>query len=415
MFFTILAIIGKILLTILKILLFLLLLVLLVTGLVLFVPVRYDFSGSYHGDDIRAEGEVSWLIHFISLRFLYRDGKTPYILRIAGIKILPGKIKEKQERKGKQKAGAKHKNKTTTRKSNKTTAENESKDSVVKSGKDFLRKNDADRADAGEEKLEDVQKVDLKKDIEDKTYPLKTAERKPDIEINENKENIKPDIELGENKTETEHNTGITENKTEIQNNIEIIENTTETKKDIKQNKKNNKQKNKDKQKKSLWKNIVSKLKGLMQIPKKIADTFKKVSDAVKKIFAAVRSGKEKAVLVKKFVFGRECLDFVCVVRDNVLHLWRHIKPKLFRIDMTIGFDDPAVTGQVLGVIAAFCGAAGIMPCVTPDFEKRVFESDIEIKGRVTVFVLLKILIKVYFCEELKEFKKSYKSIMEVL
>ena len=389
MFFTILAIIGKILLTILKILLFLLLLVLFVTGLVLFVPVRYDFSGSYHGDDIRAEGEVSWLIHFISLRFLYRDGKTPYILRIAGIKILPGKIKEKQERKGKQKAGAKHKNKKTTRKSNKTTAENESKDSVVKGGKDFLRKNDVDRADTGEEKLEDVQKVDLKKDIEDKTYPLKTAEREPDIEINENKENIKPDIELGENKTET--------------------------KKDIKQNKKNNKQKNKDKQKKSLWKNIVSKLKGLMQIPKKIADTFKKVSDAVKKIFAAVRSGKEKAVLVKEFVFGRECLDFVCVVRDNVLHLWRHIKPKLLRIDMTIGFDDPAVTGQVLGVIAAFCGAAGIMPCVTPDFEKRVFESDIEIKGRVTVFVLLKILIKVYFCEELKEFKKSYKSIREVL
>lgn len=383
MFFTILAIIGKILLTILKILLFLLLLVLLVTGLVLFVPVRYDFSGSYHGNDIRAEGEASWLIHFISLRFWYRDGKTPYILRIAGIKILPGKIKEKQERKGKQKAGAKHKNKKTTRKSNKTTAENESKDSVVKGGKDFLIKNDADRADAGEEKLEDVQKVDLKKDIEDKTYPLKTAEREPDIEINENKENIKPDIELGENKTET--------------------------KKDIKQNKKNNKQK------KSLWKNIVSKLKGLMQIPKKIANTFKKVSDAVKKIFAAVRSGKEKAVLVKEFVFGRECLDFVCVVRDNVLHLWRHIKPKLLRIDMTIGFDDPAVTGQVLGVIAAFCGAAGIMPCVTPDFEKRVFESDIEIKGRVTVFVLLKILIKVYFCEELKEFKKSYKSIREVL
>lgn len=389
MFFTILAIIGKILLTILKILLFLLLLVLLVTGLVLFVPVRYDFSGSYHGDDIRAEGEASWLIHFISLRFLYRDGKTPYILRIAGIKILPGKIKEKQERKGKQKAGAKHKNKTTTRKSNKTTAKNESKDSVVKSGKDFLRKNDADRADAGEEKLEDVQKVDLKKDIEDKTYPLKTAEREPDIEINENKENIKPDIELGENKTET--------------------------KKDIKQNKKNNKQKNKDKQKKSLWKNIVSKLKSLMQIPQKIADLFRKVSDAVKKIFAAVRSGKEKAVLVKEFVFGRECLDFVCVVRDNVLHLWRHIKPKLLRINMTIGFDDPAVTGQVLGVIAAFCGAAGIMPCVTPEFEKQIFESDIEIKGRVTVFVLLKILIKVYFCEELKEFKKSYKSIREVL
>lgn len=416
MFFTILAIIGKILLTILKILLFLLLLVLLVTGLVLFVPVRYDFSGSYHGNDIRAEGEASWLIHFISLRFWYRDGKTPYILRIAGIKILLGKIKEKQEWKGKEEAEQGQEDKIRNEKSSgKNDKESENEDAVIKESREVFRKNDADRADAGEEKTEDVQKVDLKKDIEDKTYLLKTAERENDIEINENKENIKPDIEIGENKTETEHNTGITENKTEIQNNLEIIENKTETKKDIKQNKKNNKQKNKDKQKKSLWKNIVSKLKGLMQIPKKIADTFKKVSDAIKKLFAAVRSGKEKAVLVKEFVFGRECLDFVCVVRDNVLHLWRHIKPKLLRIDMTIGFDDPAVTGQVLGVIAAFCGAAGIMPCVTPDFEKRVFESDIEIKGRVTVFVLLKILIKVYFCEELKEFKKSYKSIREVL
>ena len=119
-----------------------------------------------------------------------------------------------------------------------------------------------------------------------------------------------------------------------------------------------------------------------MQFPKKAAALFRKLSYAVKKIFAAVRSGTEKAVLVKEFVFGEECLGFVCVVRDNVLHLWRHIKPKLLKIDMTIGFDDPAVTGQVLGIIAAFCGAAGIMPCVTPDFEKRVFESDIEIKGR---------------------------------
>lgn len=328
MFFTILAIIGKILLTILKILLFLFLLVLLVTGLILFVPVRYGFSGSYHGNDIRAEGEVSWLIHFISLRFWYKDGKTPYILRIAGIKILPGKIKEKKERKGKQKAGSKHKN-----------------------------------------------------------------------------------------KTETEHDTKNAENKTETQHNNDVVEKKTEAKQDIKlyENKKDNEQKNKDKQKKSLWKNIVSKLKSLMQIPKKIADLFRKVSDAVKKLFAAVRSGKEKAVLVKEFVFGRECIDFVCVVRDNVLHLWKHIKPKLLRINMTIGFDDPAVMGQVLGVIAAFCGAAGIMPCVTPEFEKQIFESDIEIKGRITVFVLLKILIKVYFCEELKEFKKSYKSIREVL
>lgn len=294
MFFAVLAIIAKVLLTILKILLFLFAFFVFIIGLILFVPVRYRFGGSYHGNDMKAEGTVSWLMHLVSVRFRYNDGETSYILKIAGIKILPRKTKNKQKPK---------------------------------------------------------------------------VAQKP-------KDEQKPKVEPGHNKIKPQKSS-----KTIAKNEIEeASENKTEPK-----------------------------------LPKKATDLFKKVIEAVKKIFAAVRSGKEKAVIVKEFVFGQECLSFVCVVRDNVLHLWRHIKPKFLKIDMTIGFDDPAVTGQVLGVIAAFCGAAGIMPCVTPDFEKQVFESDIKIKGRVAVFILLKILIKVYFCEELKEFKKSYKSIREVL
>ncbi len=351
MFFTILAIIAKVLLTILKILLFLFLFVLLVTGLVLFVPVRYKVAGRYYEDEKTVKLRLSWLLHIVSFRVESDGREVSYILRIFGVKVFPGKSKNKQKRKVKPKS----ENKTKPRKNSKTNVENE------------------------------IEEVSNKK------YSLKVAETEPDIEISQNKEKTKHDIEISGNKKQIKQ---------------DII---------LDENKKNNGQKNKDNRKKSLWKDFISKLKRLMQFPKKVADLFRKLSYAVKKIFVAVRSGTEKAVLVKEFVFGEECLGFVCVVRDNVLHLWRHIKPKLLKIDMTIGFDDPAVTGQVLGIIAAFCGAAGIMPCVTPDFEKRVFESDIEIKGRVTVFVLLKILIKVYFCEELKEFKKSYKSIREVL
>ena len=146
-----------------------------------------------------------------------------------------------------------------------------------------------------------------------------------------------------------------------------------------------------------------------------LIERIKKWIQTIKNVITLIRKRIRQAEWLKVLWQDDNTQAFVCILKDNVLHLWRHIKPKLLRIDMTIGFDDPAVTGQVLGVIAAFCGAAGIMPCVTPDFEKRVFESDIEIKGRVTVFILLKILIKVYFCEELKEFKKSYKSIREVL
>ena len=60
------------------------------------------------------------------------------------------------------------------------------------------------------------------------------------------------------------------------------------------------------------------------------------------------------------------------------------------------GLDDPAVTGRVLGWIAAAMPFYGDRLEVTPDFTRQVIEGDILISGRIRRYKLLKLAWDVY-------------------
>lgn len=78
MIFTILKVIGIILLVVLA-------LILTVVLCVLFVPVKYRAVGSFDNTDIRANAHVSWLFHLFALHIEYADETDGYI-RLAFVK-----------------------------------------------------------------------------------------------------------------------------------------------------------------------------------------------------------------------------------------------------------------------------------------------------------------------------------------
>ncbi len=90
-FLTILKIIGIVLLCIIC-------LILLVLSLILFVPVRYRIRADKEdaGDDLRAFGQVTYLLHILTGRFIY-DKETDCYIKLFGIRIWPKK--EKKEKK----------------------------------------------------------------------------------------------------------------------------------------------------------------------------------------------------------------------------------------------------------------------------------------------------------------------------
>lgn len=90
-----------VLLTILKVIGILLLVVLgilfAVVLTVLFVPVRYCAEGEYR-EKLWAKGQITWLLHLLSVSFSFEE-ELSYSVKIAGIRILPGREKKKPQEK----------------------------------------------------------------------------------------------------------------------------------------------------------------------------------------------------------------------------------------------------------------------------------------------------------------------------
>ena len=182
-----------------------------------------------------------------------------------------------------------------------------------------------------------------------------------------------------------------------------------------KENKFSKNQKEETGKSKKIFDKILTIIKKVSGFFKNLINNIKSLINTAKKMLLAIKAGSEKAKIVKEFVLCDESRNMVCFVRDNMLHLWKHVKPKYLYTDITFGFDNPELTGKVLGAAAAFCAMAGVKPGLTPDFEQSILEGKIEVKGRIMFVVLLKIAIRVWLSEEVKSFRKEYNNIREVL
>ena len=92
---------AAVLLSILKItgivLLCLIGLILLVAAIILFVPIRYRIRADKPLEgDFTANAGASFLLHILSLKFLY-NGEFGYYAKLFGIKIYPKKDKDKDK------------------------------------------------------------------------------------------------------------------------------------------------------------------------------------------------------------------------------------------------------------------------------------------------------------------------------
>ena len=62
----------------------------------LFVPVRYRIQGSRHGQ-LQAHGQLSWLLHIITLHGWYQSQELEVKLKLFGFTLWPRQKKEKKK------------------------------------------------------------------------------------------------------------------------------------------------------------------------------------------------------------------------------------------------------------------------------------------------------------------------------
>ena len=136
---------------------------------------------------------------------------------------------------------------------------------------------------------------------------------------------------------------------------------------------------------------------------------------SIRSIFQKIRKKMEWAGEAKLFWYSENTQRMVCILKDNVLHLWRKLKPKVLRGNIIFGAGDPCLTGQILGVAAVFYASCGRGIQVMPDFEDKRLEGNLLVKGRISLITIVMILIRIFLRGEWSRFRREAEQLKEAL
>lgn len=156
-----------------------------------------------------------------------------------------------------------------------------------------------------------------------------------------------------------------------------------------------------DTQKKSFFDKVKDKC---FVIYTKIKEIIKLIKDTVKKVSGAADRLKEKVSKAKEFVTDEDNKALFHFLVEQLKALIKVIRPKKYRINARIGFEDPATMGKVLAYVSIFYGMSGVDLSLEPVFGENVKEGSIFLKGNICIFSVLRIALRVYRNEQFKKF-----------
>lgn len=143
------------------------------------------------------------------------------------------------------------------------------------------------------------------------------------------------------------------------------------------------------------WKRIFS-------ILQNIRYTIRQICDKIKYIVKNIRYYLE---IIKSDTFRRA----FGVCKGEIRKLLSSVRPRKIKGSILIGTGDPASTGQVFAIYGILYPFLGEQIAVTPDFERQVMAGELFVKGKITVFRLIKTAWIIYFNKDLRRIIKMFK------
>ena len=135
---------------------------------------------------------------------------------------------------------------------------------------------------------------------------------------------------------------------------------------------------------------------------KKIYHKFKTWCKKLMNMLKKADDIKTKLLALAEFIDSREFKDNFAFVKVQLGRLFKHIMPLKHRIKLEFGTGSPDTTGEILGALAVVMALTGMNIQVMPDFDNAIFRGEIYMKGRIRLFNILIIALKVYFNKELR-------------
>ena len=135
---------------------------------------------------------------------------------------------------------------------------------------------------------------------------------------------------------------------------------------------------------------------------KKKKSIFKRLKDIYndikRKILSLIKNFKEIWAAVTDKENREAVVYFFKMIKIPIKYL---VQNKL-KVKMKFGMEDPAQTGELLGVMYSVSAILGFELMVEPDFDNKVFELDARLRGHVSVYKVIVWVLQLYSNDKLK-------------
>lgn len=374
----ILKIIGIILLSVIGLLL-------LAVLSVLFVPVRYKVKGDYH-KEFTGKLHIGWFLNALRL-----DASFDKELK-ARARVLFFTLYDSDKNKDEAKAGKSY-NTSDTHSSGDKNRNKDKEKNVFDDMKDETAGGDIAVSEAGSVKRSghegDTQRTEKPVEKKNEAEAGKTSDKK-NVGQTEGAECVgnaeKPPSEV----KKAENATSVIVNKVNGETGVHSDGKISEKQPDITSAKKNP--------------GIIACLKKrIHSLTDKIKSIIKKTKRKIRAVIRSKDKLKKKIDDIKMIINDEANKEMVRLLYSQLKALFKEIMPVKYKINIHYGSDDPYRTGQLLMYISVFYGLSGINMNITPDFNEKILEGDIYIKGRVRICKLLMIVFRVYRNKRFRE------------
>ena len=146
----------------------------------------------------------------------------------------------------------------------------------------------------------------------------------------------------------------------------------------------------------------------------KIKAKIQKIRETISTLISKIKKLLHQKDEVLRILGKPENKKTISFVFGKLGRLLKHILPGKIKGYVVYGADNPATTGQVLGILGIIYARTGQVLEIRPSFAEKQLECDVLIKGRIQVFTLLLIAIKVVSDKGVRQVIKEFKGIKEI-
>lgn len=123
----------------------------------------------------------------------------------------------------------------------------------------------------------------------------------------------------------------------------------------------------------------------------------------------AGRRLKSKWESVKKFFRSKMFREALLHAKKEVLYFLKKAAPKKVTGTVRFGFDDPALTGETLGILGMIYGKLPKDLSVQPDFEQEILWGDVRMKGSFQAVTAAGIALRLFRDQNLRKTIRHFK------